>query len=176
MTKLGIIVGSNRANSFSKQWAGVIATLYPADVEVEYLEIDKLPIYNQDLDENSPQEYTDFREGVKRQDMILFITPEHNRSIPAILKNALDVASRPWGQSVWGGKPALVVSHSISAMAGAIANKDLIRMVNFLGMPVVGQPEVMLANSHELLVDGKAPQNTMAFLQTAVDAHLDLMK
>ncbi|MGF3065954.1 NADPH-dependent FMN reductase [Facklamia sp. P12945] len=176
MTKLGVIVGSTRKNSFSKQWADNIVTLYPEGTEVEFLDIANLPLYNQDLDENSPQAYTDFREAVKRQDLILFVTPEHNRTISAALKNALDVASRPWGQSVWNGKPALIASHSISAMGGSIANKDLVKILSFLNMPTVGQPEVMLPSSANLLNDGKAPQDTLDFLQTAVDAHLNLLK
>ncbi|MCR8968608.1 NADPH-dependent FMN reductase [Facklamia sp. 7083-14-GEN3] len=176
MTKLGVIVGSTRKNSFSKQWADNIVTLYPEGTEVEFLDIANLPLYNQDLDENSPQAYTDFREAVKRQDLILFVTPEHNRTISAALKNALDVASRPWGQSVWNGKPALIASQSISGIAGSNANKDMLKILGFLNMPVAGQPEVMLGNSQELLKDGKAPQGTLDFLQTAVDAHVALLK
>ncbi|MGX7108121.1 NADPH-dependent FMN reductase [Facklamia miroungae] len=175
MTKLGVIVGSTRKNSFSKQWADNIVSLYPEETEVEYLDIANLPLYNQDYDENSPQAYTDFREAVKRQDLILFVTPEHNRTMSAALKNALDVASRPWGESVWGGKPALVASHSISVLGGAMANKDVHKSLGFLNMKAVGQPEVILSNSPDLLKDGKAPQGTLDFLQTAVNAHLALL-
>ncbi|MBG9980225.1 NAD(P)H-dependent oxidoreductase [Facklamia sp. DSM 111018] len=177
MTKLGIIVGSTRANSFSKQWADNIAPLYPEGTEIEYLDIANLPLYNQDLDANSPQEYTEFRQDVERQDAILFVTPEHNRSISAALKNALDVASRPWGESVWGGKPTLIASHSISGISGFGANHHLRQILTFLGMPMVTQPEVYLANSQELLDEnGKAPQDTLDFLQTAVDAHISMVK
>src|SRR5699024_7790802 len=97
---------------------------------------------------------------------------EYNRSIPGVLKNALDVASRPWGQSVWSGKPALVVSHSISNVSGSLAQYHLRQVLAFLDMPVLGQPEVMLANSQNLIgEDGKVNnQGTIDFLQSVVDA------
>lgn len=110
MTKYGVIVGSIRENSYSKGVADALVAGLPADAEVTYLNIADLPLYNQDFDVASPEAYTRFRNDVLAQDAFIFVTLEHNRSIPAALKNALDVASRPWGQNVWAGKPALVAS------------------------------------------------------------------
>lgn len=177
MTKVGIIVGSIREDSFSGLWAKQIAELYPSDVEVSFLEIAQLPLYNQDHDANSPAEYTEFRNKVAAQDAIVFVTPEHNRSVPAALKNALDVASRPWGESVWGGKPALIASQSISPLSGFGANHHLRQSLAFLDMPTVQQPEVYLANSQDQFDENGAlkSEDTKAFLQSAVDAHVNLI-
>src|SRR5699024_12222938 len=111
------------------------------DYEDTYLQIDHLPLYNQDLDKNSPQEYVDFREVVAAQDAFIFVTPEHNRSIPAALKNALDVASRPYGDNKWGGKPALIASQSPGVISGFGANHHLRQLLTFLDVPVVLQSE-----------------------------------
>lgn len=125
MTKYGVVVGSIRENSYSKGVADALVAGLPADAEVTYLNIADLPLYNQDFDAASPEVYTRFRNDVLAQDAFIFVTPEHNRSIPAALKNALDVASRPWGQNVWQGKPALVASQSISGIAGVLAHHVL---------------------------------------------------
>lgn len=150
MTKYGVIVGSIRKNSYSKGVADAIVAGLPEDAEVTYLNIAKLPLYNQDYDEASPVEYTEFRNAVAAQDAIIFVTPEHNRSIPAALKNALDVASRPWGQSVWGGKPALVASQSISGISGVLAHHVLRQSLVFLDMPTMQQPELYIGNTDKL--------------------------
>lgn len=151
MTKYGVIVGSIRKNSFSQTLANGLVAGLPEDAEVTFIEIANLPLYNQDYDADSPAEYTRFREQVAAQDAIIFATPEHNRSVPAALKNALDVASRPWGENVWAGKPALVASQSLSGISGALANHILRQSLTFLDMPTMQQPEVYIANSSELL-------------------------
>ena len=125
MTKYGVIVGSIRGNSYSKGVADALVAGLPADAEVTYLNIADLPLYNQDFDAASPEAYTRFRNDVLAQDAFIFVTPEHNRSIPAALKNALDVASRPWGQNVWAGKPALVGTSRVAPNIG------LLRHANF---------------------------------------------
>ncbi|MFT9470095.1 NADPH-dependent FMN reductase [Leuconostoc pseudomesenteroides] len=150
MTKFGIIVGSIRKNSYSKGVADALVAGLPADAEITYLNISELPLYNQDLDENSPESYVKFREAVASQDAFIFVTPEHNRSIPAALKNALDIASRPWGQNVWGGKPALVASQSIGGTAGVLAHHVLRQSLVFLNMPTMQQPELYIANTANL--------------------------
>ncbi|KZT82197.1 oxidoreductase [Lactiplantibacillus plantarum] len=150
MTKYGVIVGSIRKNSYSKGVAEAIVAGLPDDAEVTYLNIAKLPLYNQDYDADSPVEYTEFRQAVAAQDAFIFVTPEHNRSIPAALKNALDVASRPWAQSVWGGKPALVASQSISGIAGVLAHHVLRQSLVFLDMPTMQQPELYIGNTDKL--------------------------
>lgn len=169
MTKYGVIVGSIRKNSYSKGVADAIVAGLPADAEVTYLDISHLPLYNQDLDANSPVEYTEFRAAVAAQDAILFVTPEHNRSIPAALKNALDIASRPWGESVWSGKPALVASQSISGIAGVLAHHVLRQSLVFLDMPTMQQPELYIGNTDKLADEtGKITnEGTQTFLASA---------
>lgn len=129
-------------------------------------------------DEQSPEVYAAFRQSIKALDAVIFVTPEHNRSIPAALKNALDVGSRPYGSNVWDGKPALIVSQSPGNLAGFGANHHLRQVLAFLNMPVVQQPEVYIANVHELLgEDGKITnQDTIQFLQSAVDTFVELIK
>lgn len=149
MTKYGVVVGSIRQNSLSEGVAKAIVAGLPEGSEVNFLEIANLPLYNQDLDANSPAEYEEFRAQVAAQDAIIFVTPEHNRNIPAALKNALDVASRPWGQNVWAGKPALVASQSISGIAGTLAHHSLRQSLVFLDLQTMAQPELYI-NSAEI--------------------------
>lgn len=178
MPKVGIVLGSIRKNSFSENLANNIVELFPEGYETSFIDIGNLPLYNQDSDENIPDVYTAFRNAVKALDAVIFVTPEHNRSIPAALKNALDVGSRPYGSSVWNGKPSLIVSQSPSNLSGFGANHHLRQVLAFLNMPVVQQPEVYIANVHELLDEnGKITnQSTVEFLQSAVDAFVALMK
>lgn len=178
MTKVGIVVGSIRKNSFSEQLANNIIERFPEDFEAEFIEIANLPLYNQDSDENVPEVYTKFRDTVKALDAVVFVTPEHNRSFPAALKNALDVGSRPYGSNVWDGKPALIVSQSPSNLSGFGANHHLRQVLAFLNMPVVQQPEVYIANVMDLLgQDGKITnQDTINFLQTVVDTYVEFVK
>lgn len=177
MVKVGVVVGSIREGSFSERVARALVGLLPEDYEVTYLQIDHLPLYSQDSDENSPKEYTDFRNEVGAQDALIFVTPEHNRSVPAALKNALDVASRPYGDNKWGGKPALIASQSPGAISGFGANHHLRQMLTFLDVPVVQQPEVYLTNTPELFgEEGEFLQEgTEGFLQMAVDKFVDLV-
>lgn len=178
MAKIGIVSGSIRKNSFSQQLGQNIKNLLPEGYEAEFIEIADLPLYNQDFDENIPEVYTSFRETIKALDAVIFVTPEHNRSVPAALKNALDVGSRPYGSNVWDGKPALIVSQSPSDLSGFGANHHLRQVLAFLNMPVVQQPEVYIANVHELLGENGEinNQDTVAFLQSAVDAFVSLIK
>ncbi|GMA69055.1 ACP phosphodiesterase [Leuconostoc litchii] len=150
MTKFGVVIGSIRDNSFSKGVADALVAGLPADAEITYLKISDLPLYNQDYDVDSPEEYVRFRNQVALQDAIIFVTPEHNRSISAALKNALDVASRPWGQNVWAGKPALVASQSISGISGVLAHHVLRQSLVFLDMPTMQQPELYIGNVQNL--------------------------
>jgi len=168
MIKYGVIVGSTRKNSYSEVVAkAIVKKGLPENAEVKFITIGDLPLYNQDLDANSPKEYTRFREEVASQDAIIFVTPEHNRSIPAALKNALDIASRPWGENVWDGKPALVASQSISGISGVLANHVLRQSLTFLNMPTMQQPEVYIANSNNLFDENLQPTNkgTEEFLE-----------
>lgn len=179
MTKIGILVGSLRKESFSKKIAQNVAEMFPEGIETEFIKIDDLPFYNEDIDDgtNIPESYTIFRNTMKEVDAVLFVTPEYNRSIPAVLKNALDVGSRPYGQSIWDGKPAAIISQSPSNLSGFGANHHLRQPLVFLNMPVMQQPEIYLANVAELLDDnGKINnQDTVQFLQSAMDAFVDMI-
>lgn len=148
MKRIAIIIGSIRANSFSLQTAKALVAAAPTDsrLEFEFIDIARLPLYNQDYDKASPEAYTTFRNEVAGFDAVLFVTPEHNRTFPAALKNALDVGSRPWGKSIWKGKPAAVASISVGALGGYGANNNLKYVLNYLDMPVMGQPELYLGN------------------------------
>lgn len=172
MTKIGVVVGSLRKESFARKWSEALVELFPVEFEVEFLEIGNLPLYNEEYDQDSPAAYTEFRNAVAAQDAIIFATPEYNRSTSGVLKNAIDVASRPWGQSVWAGKPALILGHSISNISGANAVQSLRPILAFLDMPVLAQPEVFLANSQNFFdEEGKLNnEDTRAFLQTVADA------
>jgi NAD(P)H-dependent FMN reductase len=148
------------------------------EAETEFVEIGNLPLYNEEYDSNSPEEYKAFRNTIQGMDAILFVTPEYNRSVPGVLKNALDVASRPYGESVWDGKPAAIASQSISNLSGFGANHHLRQSLTFLNMPVVQQPEVYLANSQDLVDESGKINNegTVEFLQSFVDAFVELIK
>ncbi len=169
MVKVGIVVGSIRQDSLSERVAKALVSLIPEGYKAEYLEIGNLPLYNPDLDQDTPEEYANFRKAVAGVDAVIFVTPEHNRTIPAALKNALDVVSVP--NNEWSGKPALVVSQSPGFISGFGANHHLRQVLAFLNMPTVQQPEVYLAQTHELIDEngGFLKEGTKEFLQSAVD-------
>jgi len=178
MTKVGIVVGSLRKGAYAKMWAKNIAELFPSEYETEFLEIGNLPLYSEDYDGNEPKEYLDFRASIERQDAIVFVTPEYNRSVPGVLKNAIDIGSRPYGENKWDGKPALVVSHSISGISGFGANHHLRQSLTFLNMPVLQQPEVYLPTSQNLLDENGniTEPSTTEFLESVVAAFTELIK
>lgn len=153
MKTIGIVVGSLRKGAFSQSVANYIASQPVEGFEFKFIEIGNLPLYNQDFDSNSPEAYTVFRNEVKALDAVLFVTPEHNRSFPAALKNALDVASRPWGENVWDGKPAAVVSVSPGAIAGFGAYHHLKQVLGFLNLYVLPQPEAYIGSVMDSLDD-----------------------
>ncbi len=152
MKKIAVLVGSLRKDSFNRKMAKVLAGLAPKSLELEILEIGGLPLYNQDFDDggNPPSSWTEFRERVKTFDGLLFVTPEYNRSVPAALKNALDVGSRPYGRSVWGGKPGAVVTLSPGALGGFGANHHLRQTLMFLNIPTLPQPEAYIGGAATL--------------------------
>lgn len=179
MVKVALISGSLRKESFSTKIAKSVEGLFPEGYETQFVEIGNLPLYNEDIDieGNVPAEYTAFRNAIKESEAVLFVTPEYNRSISGALKNALDVGSRPYGQSVWDGKPAAIISQSIGNLSGFGANHHLRQSLVFLNMPTVQQPEVYLANSSKLFDEnGKMNEDTAQFLQTYVDVFIDLIK
>ncbi len=153
---VAVIVGSLRKGSLNRMMAHALAGLAPAALKLEIVEIAQLPLYNQDLDGSPPAEWTAFRQRIKATDAVLFVTPEYNRSVPAALKNAIDVASRPYGSNCWDGKPAAIVSVSPGAIGGFGANHHLRQSLVFLNMPPLQQPEAYIGGAAALFDgDGK---------------------
>jgi chromate reductase len=140
---VAVVVGSLRKAAFSRRVAKALAALAPESLKLEIAEIRQLPHYDQDADDEGtpPPEWVAFRDRIRAADAVLFVTPEYNRSVPGVLKNAIDVGSRPYGKSAWSGKPAAVVSVSPGAMGGFGANHALRQSLVFLDMPVLQQPE-----------------------------------
>jgi chromate reductase len=151
--KVAVLVGSLRKEALSRKYANALAALLPPSLEPVFVELGDMPLYNQDLDDaNTPAPaWTAFREQMKTVDAVLFVTPEYNRTIPGALKNAIDVGSRPWGQSIWTGKPAAVVSQSPGATGGFGANHNVRQAVVFLNVPVMPAPELYIGHSASLL-------------------------
>lgn len=170
--KIAVLVGSLRKDSFNRRIAEKLIALAPDTLEMEIVEIGHLPHYDQDSDENSPQEYTEFRKVISDANGYLFVTPEYNRSIPGVLKNAIDIASRPWGQNVWSGKPGAIVTTSIGAIGGFGANHILRQSLAFLNIYTMQQPEAYIGDAFSIFdEDGKITnQDTEAFLQSYINA------
>lgn len=173
--RIGIVVGSIRKAAYTKKIANFLIAHTPEGYHFEQIAIADLPLYSQDDDTSgSPAIYDDFRKQVKSKDGIIFITPEHNRSIPAALKNALDVASRPYGKNVWDAKPAMVISASVIGISGFGANHHLRQILTFLNMPALQQPEVYLANVQDYFDDKVelTKKDSAEFLLKALEAYL----
>ena len=172
--KIAVFVGSLRKESFNRKMAKALIALSPESLSLEIIEIGGLPLYNQDPDDAGTPlpEWSAFRQRVKGFDGFLFVTPEYNRSIPGVLKNAVDVGSRPYGQSVWAGKPAAVVSVSPGNLGGFGANHHIRQCFVFLDVPVMQQPEAYMGGARELF-DGKggiANEERRAFLRKFLDS------
>jgi len=150
--KVAIIVGSLRKDSFTRKVVNAAIKLAPANLKFETVEIGNLPLFNQDTEAGDAAVKT-FRDKIGAADAVLFATPEHNRSVPSALKNALDWGSRPWGQSKWGGKPAAIISTSMGNIAGFGANHHLRQTLAFLNMPTLGQPEAYIASAQNAVDD-----------------------
>ncbi|HVB88694.1 MAG TPA: NAD(P)H-dependent oxidoreductase [Beijerinckiaceae bacterium] len=138
---VAVLVGSLRKGSFSRMTAKALGASAPSSLKTQIVEIGDLPLYNQDLDASPPEAWTKFRETIKPCDAVLFVTPEYNRSVPGVLKNAIDVGSRPYGSSVWNGKPGAIVSCSPGAIGAFGANHHLRQSFVFLNVPLMQQPE-----------------------------------
>jgi chromate reductase len=166
---VAVLVGSLRKASFTRRLAEALMLLAPEGVTGGVIEIGDLPLYNQDFDDDGapPLAWTDFRDTVRTRDAVLFVTPEYNRSVPGVLKNALDVGSRPYGKSVWSRKPAAVVSNSPGVIGGFGANHHLRQSLVFLDMPVLQQPEAYVGQSARLVADDRtvAREETREFLR-----------
>src|SRR5947208_1897751 len=148
--QIAVIVGSLRKESFNRKIATCVTQVAPASLQFTFVEIGNLPFFNQDLEATPPQQWVDFRNQIRGMDGVLFVTPEYNRSVPGVLKNAIDVGSRPYGQSVWDGKPAAVISVSPGALSAFGANHHLRQSFVFLDMPALQQPEAYIGNAAKL--------------------------
>ena len=171
--RVAVVVGSLRKDSFSRKVASALPALGPAELKLSILEIGQLPLYNQDLEASVPEPWATFRARVKAADAVLFVTPEYNRSVPAALKNAIDVGSRPYGQSVWGGKPGAVISVSPGTIGGFGANHHLRQSLVFLDMPALQQPEAYIGNAASLFDESGQLTNasTREFAQKFLSAY-----
>jgi chromate reductase len=171
---VAVLVGSLRKGSYSKMVARALIGLAPQSLSLEIVEIGQLSLYNQDLEtEHPPEEWTEFRERIRRADAVLFVTPEYNRSVPGALKNAIDVGSRPPGKSAWQGKPGAVVSNAPGSYGGFGANHALRQSMVFLNVPMMQMPEAYLAH----IADAVDPEGnlindkTRGLLQRFIDAY-----
>lgn len=167
------ILGSLRRDSLTKRLVRGLIEIAPPSLRIESVPLGDLPLYNQDYDESTPpRPWVDFRARILRANAVLFATPEHNRSVPAALKNAIDVGSRPYGKSVWSGKPAAIVSASPGAIGGFGANHHLRQSLVFLNIPTMPQPEAYLGGVDRLVdEDGKfTDESTRAFMASFMSA------
>jgi len=169
---VAVFVGSLRKESFSRKVAKALIPLAAPALKVEIVEIGQLPLYNQDDDANPPPASAAFKAKVQQADAVLFVTPEYNRSVPGVLKNAIDIASRPYGHSAWSKKPGGVISVSPGAMGAFGANHALRQSLVFLDVPAMPQPEAYIGNAAKLFDDQGALINdsTREFLQKFLGA------
>jgi chromate reductase, NAD(P)H dehydrogenase (quinone) len=175
--QIAVIVGSLRKDSFNRKLATAIERLAPADFQFTQLRIDDLPLYNQDDDGQQAASVLRLKGELKAAQGLLFVTPEYNRSIPGVLKNALDHASRPYGQSAWGGKPAGVIGASVGAIGTALAQQHLRNVLAYLDVPTLGQPEGFIHAKEGLFdADGNVGEGSKKFLQGWVDAYAAWVK
>lgn len=169
---IAVIVGSLRKESFNLKTAKALIALAPESLLCEVIDIAGLPMFNEDLEANPPKEWVSFREQIIAADGLLFLTPEYNRSVPGVLKNAIDVGSRPYGQNSWNGKPAAIVSVSIGNMSGFGANHHLRQSLVFVNVPTMPQPEAYIGGAAELFDEnGKLTNSsTNNFLKGFIEA------
>lgn len=175
--QIAVIVGSLRKDSFNRQLATALARLGPADFQFTQLRIDDLPLYNQDSDGQQAPSVLRLKGEVKAAQGLLFVTPEYNRSIPGVLKNAIDNASRPYGQNAWAGKPAGVIGASVGAIGTALAQQHLRNILAYLDAPTMGQPEAFIHAKEGLFdADSNIGEGSKKFLQGWMDRYVAWVK
>jgi chromate reductase len=164
---VAVIVGSLRKDSLNRKMANVLCAMAPASLRCSIVEIGQLPLYNQDYEADPPQTVLAFKDAISKSDAVLFVTPEYNRGVPGLLKNAIDVGSRPYGKSAWTGKPAAVVSVSPGAIGGMGANHHLRQSLVFVDMPALQQPEAYIGGANKKFDDAGrlTDDSTREFLQ-----------
>lgn len=171
--KIAVIVGSLRKESFNLKTAKALMAMAPESLNLELINIADLPMFNEDLEATPPKEWVTFKEQVASAEGILFLTPEYNRSVPAVLKNAIDVGSRPYGDNSWDGKAAGIVSVSIGNISGFGANHHLRQSLTFVNAPTMAQPEAYIGGAAALFDDqGKLiNESTASFLKKFMEAY-----
>lgn len=177
--KVAVIVGSLRKESVNRKAALELARLAPSNLDLEIVEIGDLPHYDEDVEADGPPDaWTRFRAQLQASDAVLFVTPEYNRSVPGALKNAIDVGSRPYGSSSWGGKPAAIMTLSPGAIGGFGANHHLRQSLVFLDMPILQQPEAYVGGAFGLFDEAGRlkSQDTEAFFKTFIEAFAALIE
>ncbi|MEQ4618846.1 MAG: NAD(P)H-dependent oxidoreductase [Corticimicrobacter sp.] len=175
--RIAVIVGSLRKDSFNKKLAHAVAKLAPPEFTFEQVEIGNLPLYNQDDDAQTPDAVLRFKEKIQAADGLLFVTPEYNRSIPGVLKNALDQGSRPYGKNAWAGKPGGVIGISIGAIGTALAQQHLRNVLVFLDVPTLAQPEIFLQAKEGFFdADGSIGAGSKDFVQNWVNRYADWVR
>ncbi len=172
--KIAVFVGSLRKDSFNRRLARAVEKLAPAEFTFNHVRIDDLPLYSQDFDGAYPAVASRLKQEVEAANGVLFVTPEYNRSIPGVLKNAIDIASRPWGTNSFAGKPAAVIGASIGTGGTALAQQHLRNVLAYLDVPVLGQPEVFIHFKDDLIADDGTIHNegTTKFLQDFMDHYV----
>ena len=171
--RIAVMVGSLRKASWNKRLADVVVALAPAQLDIRFVRIDDLPLYNQDEDEDQREPVRRMKQEVRSADGVLFVTPEYNRSIPGVLKNAIDHGSRPFGDSAWEGKPAGIVGASPGAMGSALSQQHLRNVLASLDMPTLAQPEAFV-QVHDGVFDSKggvSDEPLRVFLQEWLDRY-----
>lgn len=174
---IAVVVGSLRKESLNRKLATALARLAPPEFVFKQVEIGDLPLYSQDDDGHPAAAVVRLKEEIKGSDGLLFVTPEYNRSMPGVLKNALDHASRPYGQSVWGGKPGAVLGITIGPSGTAMAQQHLRNVLAYLDVATMGQPEVFLQNKEGFFdAEGNIGPESRAFLQGWMDRFVAWVK
>ncbi|QCO67994.1 NAD(P)H-dependent oxidoreductase [Luteimonas yindakuii] len=173
---IAVLVGSLRKDSFNRKLADALPALAADGVRFEVQRIDDLPLYNQDDDAKPPEAARRLKQAITSADGVLFVTPEYNRSVPGVLKNAIDHASRPYGQSAFAGKPAGILGVSIGAIGTACAQQHLRTILAYLDMPTLGQPEMFLAANKVLEDDGGIASGSRDFIQGWLDAYIGFVR
>ena len=174
---IAVLVGSIRQDALNKKLAAGLARLAPPGFVLEQIRIDDLPLYNQDDDAHPSAPVQRLRSQIAAANGVLFVTPEYNRSVPGVLKNAIDHASRPYGQSVWSGKPGAVLGISVGSMGTSMAQQHLRNILAYLDVPTLGQPEVYLHYRDEFFTpEGDIGEASRTFLQDWMDRYVAWVK
>jgi len=178
LINVAVLVGSLRKESINRKLARAVERLASAELRFDYLQIGDLPLYTQDFDSAYPPICQRLKQAIQAADALLFVTPEYNRSVPGVLKNAIDIASRPYGTNSFAGKPGAVIGASIGAPGAAMAQQHLRNVLAYLDVPTLGQPEVFIHFKDGMFdSEGKIGNaDTQKFLQGFVDRYVAWVK